>query len=163
MLGRSLWKQHWSPTAGNQPSSATEGAGRSAHPRQASHSPQITLAGPVFHRPLHLKTLLYFSPKSSVCFRYLKGHIWPKANTTKRSLELLGMGGHLLLTAGPIHASVSPGAFGPRAPIGLLLELAELCPAQTPGSGCLCAPELLHRQGCSPCYWWGLSWNLSPR
>jgi len=26
---------------------------------------------PVYHRPLHLKILLYFSQKSCVCFRYL--------------------------------------------------------------------------------------------
>lgn len=51
---------------------------RQASPYQAGFSTAyrpLDRAGwcPVYHRPLHPKILLYFSPKSCVCFRYLKG------------------------------------------------------------------------------------------
>lgn len=100
-------------------------------------------------------TVFILAQKSSVCFRYLKEHIWPKMNVIKRSLELVGMGGDLLLTAVPIHSSIPAGAFGSQTPV------AQAWP---PALGCswtwqICAHHVLT----DPSLWMSLPCRASPQ
>lgn len=89
---------------------------------------------PVYHRPLHLK-ILYFSPKSCICFRYLKGCFALNESHQEKS-------GVCLNGSPPSHRSSHPRQYlnrrllptesncsGLASCLGLLLDLAGLWPA----------------------------------
>lgn len=127
------WNQPCSSSR-NKHSYTTVGTGRSAHLRQSSHSPQITLPGPGHYSP---KSFFYFSPK-----------IFCLLQVPKRAHLALDECNHAISGAGwngwspPSHCSSHPQQYpcrslwptdfccsGLASCPGLLLDLADRCPS----------------------------------